>query len=104
LGKGGDGTVYLVENAKKEKYVVKRIDLICSKKAASKEIDFLSKDELLSDHLVRYYKNISEDENNYENIVMEYCENGDLENYIQTHKCFTEKVLFYFNYLIIFFF
>jgi serine/threonine protein kinase len=89
LGYGGQGITYLVKDYSRKKFVIKTI-LLNSPKSALNEISVLFNRNLQSDHLVRYYEHFSKGE--FENIVMEYCENGDLEKYIEKHKVFSENV------------
>jgi serine/threonine protein kinase len=103
LGFGGEGTVYLVEDSKFQKFAIKRIPLTLKESVLKETSVFLNRN-LISDHLVHYFKHFSDEK--YENIVMEYCENGNLEKYILDHPYFSENVLFHFNisFLYIFFF
>jgi serine/threonine protein kinase len=89
LGYGGQGTAYLVKDHSGKRFVIKRIPLN-SPKSALNEISVLFNTELESNHLVHYYEHFSDGQ--FENIVIEYCENGDLEKYIEKHKLFSENV------------
>lgn len=96
LGKGTYGDVYMVSkeadiNEKKEKknlYVIKQIPLFgltpTEIKDVRSEADILS--QIKSNYVVKYFDSF--EENNYLNIVMEYCDGGDLEQLIQDKKKF----------------
>ena len=96
LGKGTYGDVYMVSkeadiNEKKEKknlYVIKQIPLFgltpTEIKDVKSEADILS--QIKSNYVVKYFDSF--EENNYLNIVMEYCDGGDLEQLIQDKKKF----------------
>ena len=83
LGKGSYGTVYKVQkNNTNEIYVIKQIPLNC---LSQKEIDEVRQEAKIlssinSDFVVKYYDSF--EENNKINIVMEYCDEGDLNNFI----------------------
>ena len=102
IGSGSFGKVFLVE-AKQSgvQYVIKQIDLNkLDKKQSStapKEVEVLSK--LKHNNIVRYKESFEEKRNL--NIVMEYCENGDLHTKIKEkrlrNECFNEdEILDYF--------
>jgi serine/threonine protein kinase len=101
LGNGGKGMVFLVEDCEHNKFAMKRIPLNPSKKLELKEINVFFNPKLHSEHLVRYYEQFSDDL--YLNIRMEYCENGNLEDYINNHGNFCEHVLFFSNIFAYFF-
>ena len=86
IGKGGFGTVYLIENNNK-KYALKKIPLIIIEKEDlinyEKEAKILSK--LDNEYIVKYYDSFIDSDFNL-NIIMEYCDNGDLNTYIQNKK------------------
>lgn len=102
IGSGSFGKVFLVEARQSGiQYVIKQIDLNkldkkqCS--SAPKEVEVLSK--LKHNNIVRYKESF--EENKYFNIVMEYCENGDLHKKIKEkrlkNECFHEhEILDYF--------
>ena len=89
LGKGNYAFAYLVEKKIsdiKKYYVIKQIhfnDLSPSEKEeVKKEAKLLS--QIKSDFVVKLYEFF--EENNQLNIVMEYCENGDLEKFLKETK------------------
>ena len=83
LGKGSYGTVYKVQKKNtKELYVIKQIPLNC---LSQREIDEVRQEAKIlssinSDYVVKYYDSF--EENNKINIVMEYCDEGDLNDFI----------------------
>ena len=103
LGSGSYGIVYKVkkENDLKE-YVLKKIPLIGLDnkeiKSLENEAKFLS--QLNSKYIVKYIDSFHEDKNLY--IIMEYCNQGDLEYFLKEQK---KKSLIYLKKLYgIFFF
>jgi NIMA (never in mitosis gene a)-related kinase len=88
LGEGGFGLVYLVlDNRDNHYYVSKEIDLnkldSKAKKDALKEVEFLSK---LNHPNIVSYKEYFETHSNNTNIlyiIMQYCDNGDLEHKVK---------------------
>ena len=87
LGKGSYGIVYKVQKKNtNEIYVIKQIPL---KDLSPKEINEVRQEAKIlssinSDFVVKYYDSF--EENNNINIVMEYCDEGDLNNYILKKK------------------
>jgi len=84
LGQGSFGVVYKVRRkADKGIYVMKQINIAQMshnlRKEALNEVKILS--SLNNDYIVKYYESFIE--KNYLNIVMEYCEGGDLANLIK---------------------
>jgi len=84
LGKGSFGTVYKVRRkADKNIYVMKQINIAqlnpIYKTTALNEAKILS--SLENPFVVKYFESFIE--KNHLNIVMEYCEGGDLTNYIR---------------------
>ena len=87
LGKGTYGVVYKVKKKDDNKiYVLKQISLIgltSSQKAEVKlEAKVLSK--IKSKYVVKYYDSFEDD--GKLNIIMEYCDNGDLNDFIERQK------------------
>ena len=87
LGKGTYGIVY---RAKKKSdnnvYVIKQISLLGLSKAQIDEVKLESEilRKIKSQYVVKYYDSFEENNNLY--IVMEYCESGDLNDYIEKQK------------------
>ena len=86
LGKGNYASAYLVSKSTygiNQNYVIKQIPLEdlspSEKEEVKKEAELLSK--INSDFVVKYFDSF--EENNFLNIVMEYCEGGDLEQLIK---------------------
>ena len=87
LGIGAFGTIYKVQKKSSNKlYVIKKIPLIGltpdQLKKAKLESQILSL--VKSPYIVRYYESF--EENDYLNIVMEYCDGGDLNNFISKNE------------------
>ena len=87
LGTGAFGIAYKVlQKSNNNIYVIKQIPLLGltyqQKKEAKLEANILS--SVKSDYIVRYYESF--EEKNYLNIVMEYCNGGDLSQYINKNK------------------
>ncbi|KAL0277007.1 UNVERIFIED_CONTAM: hypothetical protein PYX00_004441 [Menopon gallinae] len=99
IGRGSFGKVYLIESRQTGiQYVLKQIDLNKMDKkqvkTASKEVEVLSK--LKHSHIVRYKE--SYEIGDRLNIIMEYCENGDLHKKIKEkrvmNECFSDNEIF----------
>ena len=79
LGKGGFGSVYKVINKNDNKiYAIKRISI---KGLSQKELDFIKNEaNIISDidneNIVKYHDSFYDDD--YLNIVMDFCDFGDL--------------------------
>ena len=87
LGKGTYGVVYKVKKRDDNKiYVLKQISLIgltsSQKDEVKLEAQVLSK--IKSKYVVKYYDSFEED--GKLNIIMEYCDNGDLNDFIERQK------------------
>ena len=87
LGEGSYGVVYKIKKKNDNNiYVLKQISLKGlpenQKKEFKLEAEILSK--INSKYVVKYDKSFEED--NTFNIIMEYCENGDLSDYITNQK------------------
>lgn len=85
LGKGSFGTVYKVKRKEdKSIYVLKQINISQlnskSRTAALNEVKILS--SLENPHVVKYYDSFIE--KNVLNIIMEFCEGGDLSKFIKS--------------------
>ncbi len=98
VGFGACGLVYKVYNnndPKKQTYILKQIpyseinpddtcnDTCKNVKEAKNEAVILSK--LSCKYIVKYYESFIDEDNNL-NIIMEYCDNGDLNSFIQNLK------------------
>ena len=87
LGKGAYGVVYKVEKKNTNNiYVIKQISL---KGLTTKEINEVNQEAKIlnlinSDFVVKYYDSFKE--NNNINIVMEYCDGGDLNDFLIEKK------------------
>ena len=87
LGTGAFGVVFKVlKKSNNTIYVIKQISLLGlsnqQKNEAKLEAKILS--SVRSNYIVRYYESF--EENNYLNIVMEYCDGGDLGQFINKNK------------------
>ena len=89
LGKGTYANIYLVTKTSsdiKNYYVIKQINLeglsVEVKQSFKNEATILSK--IKSEFVVKYIESF--EENNFFNIVMEYCEGGDLEKFLLERK------------------
>ena len=93
LGKGTYGVVYKAKNKNDNKiYVIKQISLEGLTKPQKDEVKLESEilKKIKSKYVVQYYDSFEEE--NKLNIVMEYCECGDLGEYIEN----TKKPSFYY--------
>ena len=96
IGKGGFGTVYLIENNNK-KYALKQIPLINMEKedliSCEKEAKILSK--LNNEYIVKYYDSFKEKD--YLNIIMEYGGKSNLKKFISEYRkkneCIEENII-----------
>ena len=87
LGVGSFGTVYKVQKKSNNKiFVIKQIPLIGLNEKEIKKVNSEAKILSLvkSPYIVRYYESF--EENNHLNIVMEYCDGGDLSEFIIKNK------------------
>ena len=93
LGKGQSGEVYKAKKRDDNKfYAIKRISLENDDNEcllnASKEAKILN--EIDNENIVKYYDSFAKDKCFY--IVMEYCDNSDLNKYIKEHKKENKKI------------
>ena len=87
LGKGTYGIVYKAKKKEDNKeYVIKQISLQGLNKSQKDEVKMESEvlKKIESKYVVKYYESFEEE--NKLNIVMEYCECGDLYEYIEKQK------------------
>ena len=87
IGKGTFGTVYKVKRFNEPLiYVIKQISLIGLTDIQINQVYSEAKilSQIRSKYVVKYYESFLEDDNL--NIVMEYCDNGDLYTYINKQK------------------
>ena len=101
LGKGGFGSVYKVINKNDNKiYAIKRVSI---KGLNQKDLDFIKNEanilsSIENENIVKYYESFYE--NDFFNIVMEYCEFGDLRKIINEFKAkgqfFSKIEIYYF--------
>ena len=87
LGKGGFGSVYKVINKNDNKiYAIKRISI---KGLNQKELDFIKNEANIisnidNENIVKYHESFYDDD--YLNIVMDFCEFGDLRQILNEIK------------------
>ena len=87
LGTGAFGVVYkVVKKITNKIYVIKQIPLLglTSKQKDDVKLEAKILSSVRSIYIVRYYESF--EENNYLNIVMEYCDGGDLCEFINKNK------------------
>ena len=87
LGTGSYGVVYKVlKKTDKQICVLKQISLFNMNKSQVEEVKNEAKilSSLNSSYIVKYYESFVESNNL--NIIMEYCDGGDLSNYLNNHK------------------
>ena len=96
LGEGGFAKVYKVLNNDDHKfYVNKKIPVNKEKQnIIEKEVEFLKKFD--NEYIVKYYESFIKDD--FYNIIIEYCDNGDLSGFIENYKkkniFINEKVIY----------
>ena len=85
VGEGAYGTVYKVKKGQ-DIFILKQISLLNHTKNETdkimSEVKILS--SINSNYVVKYYDSFIEDQNL--NIIMEYCEKGDLSKFIEEHE------------------
>lgn len=90
LNIGEKSIVYLVNNNEdKNNYVIKQYKIQSLKPEELKKIKIDCKNlSLINNRNIIKYSEINEEDkkNKYFSIVVEYCENGDLKNFIEKHK------------------
>ena len=87
LGTGAFGIVYKVlKQSNNYFYVIKQIPLfgLTKKQINDAKLEAKILSSVKSIYIVRYYESF--EENNYLNIVMEYCDGGDLSQFIEKNK------------------
>ena len=87
LGTGAFGIVYKVlKQTNNYHYVIKQIPLfgLTQKQINDAKLEAKILSAVKSIYIVRYYESF--EENNYLNIVMEYCDGGDLSHFIEKNK------------------
>ena len=87
LGKGTYGVVYKVKKKDDNKiYVLKQISLIGLTQAQKEEVKLEAQvlSKIKSKYVVKYYDSFEEE--GKLNIIMEYCDNGDLNDFIERQK------------------
>ena len=87
LGKGTYGVVYKVKKKEDNKiYVLKQISLIglTQEQKADVKLEAQVLSKIKSKYVVQYYDSFEED--GKLNIIMEYCDSGDLNDFLEKHK------------------
>ena len=87
LGVGSYGTVYKAKKKNSNKYyVIKQISLLGLKEEEKNEykVEASLLSSIKSNYVVKYYDSF--EEKNYLNIIMEYCDGGDLYQYLEEKK------------------
>jgi serine/threonine protein kinase len=98
LGEGGQGSVFaVIDQDSNEKYAIKRISVEKGNEDIMHEIRMLLNKKLQHINLVGYLTFFHEGE--FINIVMELCEEGNLEDYLKKNEnnIIPEKVFIFFN-------
>jgi NIMA (never in mitosis gene a)-related kinase len=93
LGIGSYGTVYLVTKKNtNDFYVIKQISLFGLTPDEIKDVNLEAKilSSINSKYVVKYYDSF--EEKNFLNIVMEYCDGGDLGQFIEEKKALNEPI------------
>ena len=87
LGTGAFGIVYkVIKKSNNYPYVIKQIPLfgLSQKQINDAKLEAKILSSVKSIYIVRYYESF--EENSYLNIVMEYCDGGDLSQFIEKNK------------------
>jgi serine/threonine protein kinase len=80
IGEGSFGSVYLAKDSKNRSFALKRIRVDPFEvEQALKEIEVMKK--FVHPNLVKIYDSSFDESNEQLEIIMEYCEDGDLLNY-----------------------
>ena len=100
IGSGTYGVIYKVslEEDKDNFYALKKIDLFLKNKYLDGEDEFYKKikneanllQEINSKYVIKYYTSF--EDNNYFNIITEYCSDGNLNDFIKKKKSSNEKI------------
>jgi serine/threonine protein kinase len=103
LGTGGQGSVYSVTDPNiKEKYAIKRIPTQEAGGGVMREMEILLNENLHHINLVRYFNFFID--GGFAYIIMELCEEGNVEDYFKKYKTIPEEVFFFFYYFLCYFF
>ncbi len=82
IGEGSFGSVYLIRDNKDRPYALKKIHVDPFEvEGALKEIDVMKK--FVHPNIVKIYDSHFDEQNELLEIIMEYCEDGDLLNYFK---------------------